>query len=376
MADYQPYPVDFSALESLGEIPQRLRMRELRSKFGSGEFMKNGVLDYDAMYSAMGEVDPVLGANLATRKSQIDADNEYRNALLGFRVAEANRPKPGRIVNLPDKNGVQQPFELSGDGQITPVQAPGVGQRYKQMNVNDITKLSEEGGKAKSVAGFVKTFSDNYGGYGGGFQTLAQIKMLAGRTGWADPKLEESATWWQGYDKYKANVRNDLYGSALTPQEQEQWERADVNPAMDPAVIRQNLALQDSLIQGALERKTGAMKAQGYNPRVIDEAYGVNQQEAGALPPPGDPNVNRVQTVSIDPSTGQPMQANTGGFPSTPSMMPGAPQRPQSTGPLPVEPDPKKRVIGQVYVTPDGKQYLWAQDSAGVGWEPLDAPSQ
>jgi hypothetical protein len=66
-----------------------------------------------------------------------------------------------------------------------------------------------------------------------------------------------------------------------------------------------------------------------------------------------------------------PTAPNPGGFPRQATMMPGAPKNPQSKGPVPVEPDPAKRVIGQVYVAPSGKQYLWAHDGAGVGWEPL-----
>jgi hypothetical protein len=306
---YQPTRIDFSDLAGIGQnLGGALGQHNLGTAM-QGAIGPDGTYDYNKMISVLAGRRPDLAATLATRKSETDADNEYRRGMLTIAQNKALQPMPGRIVNLPDKNGVLQPFERSSDGQITPVQAPGVGQRYKQMGVNDITKLSEEGGKAKSVAEFAATFSDNYGGYGAGIEPIAQLKMLAGRTGWADPKLQESSTWWQGYDKYKNVVRNDLFGSALTPSEQAQFEKADVTPGMDPKTIRANLALQNRLIQGALTRKSGALKAQGYNPAVVDHAYGVNQ-------PTDVPAVNSVKTVPLGPD-GQPVQAPP---PETPAL--------------------------------------------------------
>jgi hypothetical protein len=298
---YNPTPIDFSALAGIGQdIGQGYQRRDLAEQM-KGAIRPDGIYDYDKMIAAIAGKNPIVAAQLATRKAETDADNEYRRGMLAISQHKANQPMPGRIVNLPDANGVLQPFERSADGQITPVQAPGVGQRYKPMGVNDITKLSEEGGKAKSVAEFAKTFSDDYGGFGGGFETIAQLKMLAGRTGWADEKQAEASVWWQGYDKYKNKVRNDLFGSALTPQEAQQWEKADVNPAMDPAVIRKNLELQGRLIQAGLSRKTQAMKSQGYNPQVIDEAYGIQPGQQDAAAPPLATGPRAVPTMNVRP---------------------------------------------------------------------------
>jgi hypothetical protein len=306
---YNPTPINFGALADMGQnLGGALGQHNLGSAM-QGTVNPDGTYNFDKMISVLAGRNPMAATALAARKAETDADNEYRRGMLEIAQHKASQPMPGRIVNLPDKNGVLQPFERSSDGQITPVQAPGVGQRYKPMGVNDITKLSEEGGKASSVAEFSKTFSDDYGGYGGGFETIAQVKMLMGRTGWADPKLAESATWWQGYDKYKNVVRNDLFGSALTPSEQAQFEKADITPGMDPKIIRSNLALQNRLIQTGLARKTAAFKAQGYNPAVIDKAYGVNQSTDA-------PAVNSVKTVPLGPD-GQPVQAPP---PETPEL--------------------------------------------------------
>jgi hypothetical protein len=318
---YNPSRIDFSALGEMGQnIGGALGQHNLGTAMQGA--IKNGVYDYDQMISVLAGRNPMLAAKLATQKSETDADNEYRRGMLAIAQHKASQPMPGRIVNLPDENGVLQPFERSSDGQITRVQQPGVGQRYKPMSVNDITKLSDEGGKAKSVAEFASTFSDDYGGYGGGVDLIAQTKMLLSRAGWANQKNTEAATWWQGYDKYKNVVRNDLFGSALTPSEQEQFTKADIAPGMDPGIIRSNLALQNKLIQTGLARKSAAFKAQGYNPRVIDEAYGVQPgQQDAAAPQTTAPAVNRVRTVPIAP----PVQAGVGSPPPVTTDLPEIP---------------------------------------------------
>jgi hypothetical protein len=90
-----------------------------------------------------------------------------------------------------------------------------------------------------------------------------------------------------------------------------------------------------------------------------------------ASAPSSAPTPRRVRTMSVSPADGSMSPTVQAGTMPMPTMMPGAPKNPQSKGPLPFEPDPAKRVIGQVYVAPSGKQYLWAHDGAGVGWEPL-----
>jgi hypothetical protein len=52
---------------------------------------------------------------------------------------------------------------------------------------------------------------------------------------------------------------------------------------------------------------------------------------------------------------------------------PAAPSMPQSSGPLPFEPNAQNRKIGQVYALPNGKQALWSKDDQGnTGWELLN----
>ena len=93
--------------------------------------------------------------------------------------------------------------------------------------------------------------------------------------------VAEGATWWQGYDRYKNVIRNDLYGSALTPSEQAAFEAADITPGMDPKQVQQNLKIQKDIVQAGIQRKANAMISAGYDPATIANAYGVNLKDIG-----------------------------------------------------------------------------------------------
>jgi hypothetical protein len=91
--------------------------------------------------------------------------------------------------------------------------------------------------------------------------------------------------WWQQYDRYKNEVRNELFGASLTAGEQAAFEAADITPNMSPAVVRKNLAKQAQLIQQGLQRKGKTWSAQGYNREAIQEATGVELDAPKAASP-------------------------------------------------------------------------------------------
>jgi hypothetical protein len=95
------------------------------------------------------------------------------------------------------------------------------------------------------------------------------------------PEAREAATFWQGYDRFKNVVRNDLFGSALTATEQAAFEKADINPGMNPKSIRENLKIQQGLAETALKRKAAALVSEGYRPESISAAYGVKLEDLG-----------------------------------------------------------------------------------------------
>lgn len=96
----------------------------------------------------------------------------------------------------------------------------------------------------------------------------------------------DAATWWQGYDRYKNVVRNELFGASLTAGEKAAFEAADITPGMDAATITKNLALQQSIIDGALGRRARSAVAQGFNQDAIMELTGLGGIGGASAPPP------------------------------------------------------------------------------------------
>jgi len=190
-----------------------------------------------------------------------------------------------------DPNGLEyRHYVLTGN-----MPAP---RKPRSFSVTDVTKLSEEGGRLETVDGQARTFKDEYAGYTVG----GDLAMNARRRGLWSPASSEAAGWWQGYDRYKNLVRNDLFGAALTAQEAEQFEKADIQPNMDPVMVRQNLAKQRAAIESAMKKKAAALIASGYDPEAVYQAYGITGAPA-AQPPPAEATASGASPETAVPVT-------------------------------------------------------------------------
>jgi len=192
----------------------------------------------------------------------------------GSLVAQAEQRRTIAKAQGLDENDPKVKGWIAGGGTLN--------EKPRDMSVTDITKLSEEGGKLANVSTFSNTFEPRFAGYKS--SAVGSIANLAGRNlpeGVVGKDVAEGATWWQGYDRYKNVIRNELYGSALTPSEQAAFEAADITPGMDPKQIQNNLATQKTIAEAGLRRKANAMIAAGYDPKTISQAYGVDLKALG-----------------------------------------------------------------------------------------------
>lgn len=193
-------------------------------------------------------------------------------------------------------------FRAAPDGGLQPI--PGgpedpaykrsiseaTGKDVRRMSAGDVAKLTDEGGKMQAVNRFSETFNDSYAGYGG--QMIGNAAMTAGRylpSSIAPGKTEEASRWWQDYDRYKNQIRNDLFGSALTANEQAAFERADINPGMSPKQIRENLTRQSEAMKSAAKRKAQALSSEGYSTDTVASAYGLKPSDLGVSGKPSAP---------------------------------------------------------------------------------------
>lgn len=304
MAELTVPQLDFSALGQLPGIYKQGQADQLRqqtlSNLGQG-----GQADANALLRSGDLSLAQLGIHLRNRQEdqarQAQADvrqaerdkvtDQHWSADYGLRKTANDRAGEDKftvkeVTNPDGTSGLVRVRTTGGEGPIpgtTSTPAP------RKMSITDISKLSEEGQKFATLSSVHDKFEDRFGGYLPG---TGDISMKAGRylpEGLAGKDRAEGAAFWQEYDRYKNVVRNELFGSALTVGETKAFAQADIDPSMQPAQIRKNLARQKDLYQTAIKRKADAAITSGYDPKAIYQAYGVNPppNASSASAPPG-----------------------------------------------------------------------------------------
>lgn len=210
----------------------------------------------------IGEIfDPATGQPQKVLLDQ--ATGEYK-AIGGAKAAdESISPLEQRRLDQADQRIDLQKRSLEQAAQ---------SKRTRQLSVNDVEKLSKTGGELQQVQGFAPTFNDKYAGFS---PWGDETQLALGRMGWAGQDTQDAAQWWQGYDRYKNVVRNELFGASLTPGEQQAFEKSDITPTMSASAIKTNLALQSKLVKQGVMRRAKALVAAGYDPAPLAEAFGV-----------------------------------------------------------------------------------------------------
>lgn len=296
MPDGAPPIIDFSIIGDLPEIYRKGQQRAAQEQ-ALAQFAQNGT-QFDAPTRALIAANPQLGISLA----QLATANARDQRDFAFRQQESQRSQGNadRSFGLQEKttnatlegNRVPAGFRPNAAGGLAPIPGGPMDPEYirtsteakdkgKQFNANEISKLVEDGGKFSNLANFSNTFQDRFAGYK--LPAAGNAAMALGRyaPGVAPQDAVDGAQWWQGYDRYKNVVRNELFGAALTANEQAAFERADIGPGMDPTTIRANLAQQTKILQDAMKRKAGALVSGGYSPEPIAKAYGLKLEDLG-----------------------------------------------------------------------------------------------
>jgi hypothetical protein len=117
------------------------------------------------------------------------------------------------------------------------------------------------------------TFQDDFAGFGAGVENTIQGYTGLGTEGQRD--------WWAQFRSADNQVRNQLFGAALTATEQRAYESTTITPSMSPSEIRRNLRSRSEIVQAALKRTTRFLKAQGYNPEAIEALAGEYAPDLG-----------------------------------------------------------------------------------------------
>jgi hypothetical protein len=170
----------------------------------------------------------------------------------------------------------------------------------KPLPAGDRKTLLETGGKLSTFEGLSGTFEDRFGGFTATW--AGDIANWIQRNATGDPS---GAQWWSTYQELKNQVRNDLFGAALTAAEKSEFEKSAINPGMRPEVIKAYLGRQQAVLRRALDRHAESLVTDGYRREAVATAMGrqIGQRQAQTPAP-------EYGQIATNPQTGQRIRLN------------------------------------------------------------------
>lgn len=236
----------------------------------------NNYAAYIARKLGIGPNDPVPPGQVGVLAQ---AMREFENGQTGGggpRVIAQGAPKPGYRILTPQENqqyGLNPSirYQQAPDGQITAIGGQDTKARQGRA-VPDSTAKRVEGAVAirDALEGALSTFRDDYAGntLTGGLENTLQGYFGTGTPGQRD--------WWANFRQNDNQIRNDLFGSALTATEKAAYEATTISERMAPAEIRRNLQRRAAIIKRALARQQNFLKKNGYDAEAVDALYGAD----------------------------------------------------------------------------------------------------
>lgn len=141
----------------------------------------------------------------------------------------------------------------------------------RDLTDGGIKALGEQGTRLLNVHSVINTFKPDYAGQLSGGISNKVGKITGGNVVGANP---DQVGWWENYQGFVNQVRNELFGAALTPGEKAEFEKTIVKPNTDPEVAKSNLLRQWELVRGASERTAGTYAAGNVNQEQVRAAFG------------------------------------------------------------------------------------------------------
>jgi hypothetical protein len=196
------------------------------------------------------------------RLKKMDLESREYLMRLGASMRPAQAPT---VVEIVDPNDPSKSIKIDAKTREKIGDAPrsAAGRPLPAPLQKQLTEAAE---LADATTRFSTTFKDDFGGKtvtGGLGNTVGRI--MGDDTG--------QSQWWQDYELHQSQIRNKLFGSALTAPEIAAWEKSAINPRMEAKQIKENLGRRDKLEQTAINRlMRGA--AVTYNREAIEAFTG------------------------------------------------------------------------------------------------------
>jgi hypothetical protein len=167
-------------------------------------------------------------------------------------------------------------YQESSEGKLDAVASDGATDKPSQVPATSEKDARGQVGQFVSLQTARDTFKDDFGGNPiGGLENMAQSYLDVGTPGQRE--------WWAAFKSADNQIRNDLFGSALTAPEKAAYEATTVSPGMRPEIIRQNVSRRVEIIRGALARQRDFMIKNGYREEAVDAIFGPILAEQEAL---------------------------------------------------------------------------------------------
>lgn len=137
----------------------------------------------------------------------------------------------------------------------------------RPLSQTDYDKAKGEISQYTTLKTAFDTFKDDYAGnLAGGIENTAQAYLDVGTPGQRD--------WWAQFKAADNQIRNDLFGSALTAPEKAAYEATTVSPGMDPKQVKINLAKRADIIRQAVARRKEFYTANGFKADAVNAIFG------------------------------------------------------------------------------------------------------
>lgn len=222
-------------------------------------------------------------------------------------------------------------LEFIPGGPADPSTKPGGTEKPSQVPATVFEKVSKDVGNFVSLNTAASSFKDDYGGnWAGGLENTAQALTpdFLGTVG--TPGQRE---WWSAFKSTDNQIRNDLFGSALTANEKTSYEETTISPGMNPETIKANITRRADIIKAALSRQREFMIANGYKPEAVDALFApiLAKQEALA----------DGAAAADDKAATLPAGAVPGASATPPTLSPGDPGYQAVTGDTKTVADPQ-----------------------------------
>lgn len=237
-------------------------------------------------------------------------------------------PGAGDPVKAPDG------FRMNPDGSMAPIAGGPADPKYigekaaaqsdgKGGNpLPDSTRkrLGELGERISSVTRLTDTFKPEFSASA---SIVGDLQNLVGRT--TGKIWGEQAQWWQDYNSYANEIRNQLFGAALTKTEQAAFDRANITPGMAPDQIKANLARQAQIVKSGTERLAAGLVIDKFNPEAVSATLGVPVTDI--MRRVDEVRASRLSGVAAPAGGGQPAAAPAGGGPEVTATNPQTGER-------------------------------------------------